>query len=469
MLEGQCILILEVQSMSEAMGFTVSSQLKSANAVSDVANHSGKANRAKLKHANPEVDTSLSHLNVELDFFKREELLEDHYREKIDKHNKNNNSASRRWDTMEDFLATFEGRKVKHKGEETKNEEWSTSCQISYFGNHESWEALRGVLSASGVSDAEIRKTYAEAYEGYVRAHNEHFKTLPIYHSDIHFDETTPHGHDAIVVKGHTATGKPSHSLNNALAEHYGFPTKPDGKKRPPTFSEKTENMRRYRDDNDGLMFDSMAEHFGELARSRGIEIEFEPVRTGQETSHEYHVYKAVKDRESDLDEREMRLKAKSKVNQEKSSKLKLQELEIQKREEALAEQQKQIEEQRSAQQIASAEILERTKKLNEWQESLMAQQNKIDSLRKTERKNGFGVARMIANEESIQSVSPEVAENFYHVFMERRTTEKTNPITGTKEKWTIRDHLSTAKHRAKEAEKPATQQVAERDAGMER
>lgn len=346
--------------MSGAMGFTVSSQLKSANAVSDISNHSGKANRAKLKHANPEVDTTRSHLNVELDLFSREELLEKHYREKIDKHNKNNNSASRRWDTMEDFLATFEGRKVMHKGKETKNEEWSTSCQISYFGNEESWEALRDVLSASGVSEGEILKTYAEAYEGYVRAHNEHFKTLPIYHSDIHFDETTPHGHDAIVVMGHTATGKPSHSLNNALAEHYGFPTKPDGKKRPPTFSEKTENMRRYRDDNDGLLFDSMTEHFVELARSKGLDIEFEAVRTGQETSHDYHVYKAVKDRENELDDRELALKTKSKENKAKSSTLRIKELSLTEREQELAEQQKQIEEQRFAQQIASAEIEKR-------------------------------------------------------------------------------------------------------------
>lgn len=459
--------------MSEAMGFTVSSQLKSANAVSDVENHSGKANRAKLKHANPEVDTSLSHLNVEFDFLKREELLEDHYREKIDKHNKNNNSASRRWDSMDEFLATFEGKKVRHKGKETDNEQWSTSCQISYFGNVESWDALRGVLSEVGVSDDEIRKTYAEAYEGYVRAHNEHFKTLPIYHSDIHFDETTPHGHDAIVVKGHTATGKPSHSLNNALAEHYGFPTNEKGKPRTPTFSEKTDNMRRYREENDGILFKSMTVHFAELARSKGLDIDFELERTGQETSHEYHVYKAVKDRENELDDRELALKTKSKETKAKSSTLRIKELDLAKREQELAEQQAKIEEQRSAQQIASAEIEKRAKELDEWEKSLTAQQNDIDEVKAFERKNGFNVARMIGRE--LNSISAfvdtpsEVAESFYHVFMERRGTEKKNPITRETEKWTIRDHLNTAKRRAKEAEKPMAQQVAERDAGMER
>lgn len=453
--------------MSEAMEFTASSQLKSANTVSDVANHSGKANRAKLEHANPEIDTSLSHLNVELDFYEREELLEAHYREKIDKHNQTNNSKARRWETMDDFLASFEGKKVRHKGKETKNERWATASQISYFGNKDSLEALGDVLSDAGISEGEILETYAKAYEGYVRAHNEHFKTLPIYHSDIHFDETTPHGHDCIVVMGHTATGKPSDSINNALAEHYGFPTGANGKKRAPNFAEKTENMRRYRADNDSLLFANMSERFGELAASRGLDISFKAIRTGQERSYEYPVYKAVKDEEARLEGEEERLGRIKMGLSRRSEKLNAREKSLDEREAELAAREKQVEEQRSEQQIIATQNAERSKRLDE-------QENQLEADRVFQRKNGFLAGRMIWREctsnQAYEDITSDVAEQFFRHYIARKGTMKPKDALGNPEReWTNADHLRSAKLKVAEQKQSAREQVVQRDTEYER
>ena len=65
--------------MSETIGITVSSQLKSANTEKDIELHSGKKNRGKFKHANEDIDRTRSHLNVEFDLLSRDELLEKHY------------------------------------------------------------------------------------------------------------------------------------------------------------------------------------------------------------------------------------------------------------------------------------------------------------------------------------------------------------------------------------------------------
>lgn len=293
------------------IGLTASSQLKSANATTEIAYHSGKENRGKLKHKNEDIDPTRSHLNVGFDVLSREELLETHYREKIDNHNKHNRGPSRRWDTMEDFLKTFEGKKVKFAGKETDNERWATMSQITYVGNKETMgfrtdrtgkDAVVGEvwdhLMHAGVSEEEIRNAYVEGYKEYVQKHNEKFPTLPIYRSDIHFDETTPHGHDAIVVMGHTESGKPSDSLNNALGEHYGYANSMDGKKR---------NLEQYRLDNDSIATLCISRKLKEVAVAYNVDISFKAERTGQTFSMDMHNYKLRMDefdkRQKELDE----------------------------------------------------------------------------------------------------------------------------------------------------------------------
>lgn len=292
------------------IGLTASSQLKSADAKSDIANHSGKENRMKFKQKNEDIDPTRTHLNVALDVLDREELLEKHYREKIDNHNKHNRGPSRRWDTMDDFLKTFEGKKVKIAGKETENERWATMCQITYVGNKDTMgfrtdeNALVGevwhALMEAGVSEEEIRNAYVEGYKTYVQKHNEKFSTLPIYHSDIHFDETTPHGHDAIVVMGHTASGKPSDSFNNALGEHYGYAEDMAGKKR---------NLEQYRKDNDSLASVSIARKLKEVAVAHNVDITFSFERTGQTFSMDMHNYKLrmkeFEEKQADLDKQQ--------------------------------------------------------------------------------------------------------------------------------------------------------------------
>lgn len=290
------------------IGLTASSQLKSANATTEIAYHSGKENRGTLKHKNEDIDPTRSHLNVGFDVLSREELLETHYREKIDNHNKHNRGPSRRWDTMEDFLKTFEGKKVKFAGKETDNERWATMTQITYVGNKETMgfrtdenELVGEVwdhLMHAGVSEEEIRKAYVEGYKEYVQKHNEKFPTLPIYRSDIHFDETTPHGHDAIVVMGHTESGKPSDSLNNALGEHYGYADSMDGKKR---------NLERYRTDNDSIASVCISRKLKEVAVAHNVDMTFTYERTGQTFSMDMHNYKLRMEefdkRQKELDE----------------------------------------------------------------------------------------------------------------------------------------------------------------------
>lgn len=298
---------------------TSSSQLKSADTKSEIAHHSGKENRLKYKHANEDIDLTRTHLNVELNVLNRDELLEMHYREKIDKHNENNRGPSRRWDTMDDFLKTFEGKKVKIGGKETKNERWATMSQITFIGNKETMGfrtdknatvgELWDVLMTEGISEEDIRGAYVEGYKWYVDEHNKKFPTLPIYHSDIHFDETTPHGHDAIVVMGHTAAGNPSDSLNNALGEHYGYANDMNGRKR---------NLESYRADNDSIAILCVTRKLKELAKENGVEIEFKTERTGQTFSMDMHNYKVRMDefaeREKKLDDYDAFLKEKAKT-----------------------------------------------------------------------------------------------------------------------------------------------------------
>lgn len=301
--------------MGETQKITVSSQLKSANAVSDIENHSGKKNRETYAHKNPDIDQSKSDLNAEFDFYDRKELLENHYQETIEKHNKNNNSEARRWD-LEKYLETFEGRTVKRMGKETKNARWSTASQISYFGGKDSLNPVLEALEDAGATQEEICEAYLSGYEEYVQKHNEKFTTLPIYHSDVHFDETTPHGHDAIVVLGHTEKGRASDSINNALGEMYGYKA---------GFKGNQENMARYREENDKVMFDAISSKLEALGSAHGIDFEFEFFRTGQTDSDTYEIYKIKMDFENQAEELQetekdlvMRSKAQKK-NTEKS------------------------------------------------------------------------------------------------------------------------------------------------------
>lgn len=296
---------------------TANSQLKSANAESDIENHSGKENRGKYKHANENIDKTKSHQNVEFDILDRDELLDKHYSEKIAKHNKNNNSAARRWDTTDDYLATFEGKKVKSGGVQTNNERWATASQLSYFGGTDSLKDVLDDIQKAGASQEEIIEAYSSGYKEYIEKHNEDFPTLPIYHSDIHFDESIPHGHDAIVVMGHTKKGNASESINNALSEKYGYAEKKGDKWANSTF----DNMKRYREDNDKIIYDSISPKLEGLAKKHGLDVDFEFIRTGAEGGKDMpefkrnkkHVEKekALYDREQEIIEKESELNAK--------------------------------------------------------------------------------------------------------------------------------------------------------------
>lgn len=300
---------------------TTSSQLKSANTESDIANHSGKANRGKIVHANEDIDLERSHLNVEFDFLDRGELLEKHYREKIDKHNKTNNSKARRWETMDDFLKTFEGKKVKVAGKETNNERWATMSQVTYVGDKDSMEQLTDLFEEHGATVEEFIEAYSKGYRAYVEKHNKEFHTLPIYHSDIHFDETTPHGHDAIVVMGHTEKGKPSDSLNNALGELYGYETTMEGKKH---------NMLSYRADNDAIAYECITGALKELAQEKGFQLDLEFVRTGNDFSVDVQSYKRLMD---EKEEAEMELSGREAKLEERISAVEEREATLAKRE----------------------------------------------------------------------------------------------------------------------------------------
>jgi len=368
--------------MSEAIEITVSSQLKSANTTSDISYHSGKANRGKLNHTNPDIDKTRSHLNVEFDVQDRNELLHKHYDELIEKHNKNNNSAARRWD-LEKYLATFEGKKVKIAGKETKNERWATASQISYFGSKDTLNPVLDRMREAGATQEEINNAYATGYREYIERHNEHFPTMPIYHSDVHFDETTPHGHDAIVVMGHTEKGRASDSVNNALAEHYGS--------YPKTFEGKKEHMERYREENDSILFDSIAPQLEELAKQYGMDIEFEAIRTGQLDSFDYREYKQKKDlqdRELELEELEKELEVRTKGQRNMSNKLKVRSKEVTDREKNLDTLEAQLQEQKASQIAREKELKEREEEakkkeedLAQREELLRFKENKIQKL----------------------------------------------------------------------------------------
>lgn len=302
---------------------TATSQVKSANTESDIAHHSGKANRKKFAHKNNLIDKARSDWNVEFDVLSREELLESHYAERIAKRAKNNGKG-RAWSSLDDFLATFEGKNAR---KDSKNERWATQSQVTYVGDKDAMKAIWTTFTDAGVAEEDVRAAYSAGYEQYIAKHNEAFPTLPIYHSDVHFDEATPHGHDAIVVMGHTPKGMASESFNNALGELYGYQSKQSGK---------SENVKRYREENDALAYESITGALQALAQERGIDMDFELIRTGQDSSVSTETYKREKDldsRQVELDEREMKLSGREAELEERIS-------EIEKREAAVAEQQ---------------------------------------------------------------------------------------------------------------------------------
>ena len=351
--------------MSEAVEVTVSSQLKSANTTSEIENHSGKKNRGKFEHANGDIDKSRSHLNVEFDVHDRDELLQLHYAERIEKHNKHNNSEARRWD-LEKYLASFEGKTVKSRGKETSNERWATASQISYFGSKDTLNPVLEAIHDAGASQEEIVEAYASGYAAYVERHNETFKTLPIYHSDVHFDETTPHGHDAIVIMGHTEKGRASDSINNALAEHFG--------RYPKDFKGRQENMKEYRDENDSIMFEAIAPKLQELAEKYGIDIEFEPIRTGQEGSLSYEDYKKKKDfdaMDEELQERESDIEMTTKAQKRITKKNKERGRELDDRESTLNTQETELAQRQAAMIAREKEVREREEKMEKLQQMI--------------------------------------------------------------------------------------------------
>lgn len=311
---------------------TASSQVKSANTVTDIKFHSGKENRETYAHENKNIDRERSHLNVEFDFYSREALLEAHYGDWVRKHDEQNNSAKRRYGSVEGYLAKIEGTTVNGK---EKNVRWSTVSQITYVGDKEMIGELWEDLLEAGATDEELLQAYSEGYREYVEEHNKKFPMLPIYHSDVHFDESTPHGHDAIVVMAVTdktpagKAGKPTDSFNTALGMKYGYKL------------HNKEKLRLYREENDNLAFDSILGALQKVGEAHGMPFDTELIRTGQEYSLDVHHYKVLKDelneavvdREGELDEREMKLSGREAELEERIS-------EIEKREAAVAEQQ---------------------------------------------------------------------------------------------------------------------------------
>lgn len=306
---------------------TSSSQMKSANTISDKNYHSGKENRGKIKHENEKINPELSKYNVEINKYNLRDLQHEHYDEKIEKHNKHNNSEARRWGSKEgtleeqkesaldSFLETFEGKQMKSQGKLTKNARWSTVSQIIYFGSDNTLNPFLDELEDSGASRDEIREVYSKAYENYVDKHNEEFPTLPIYSSDIHFDETTYHGHDHILAMGHTKTGNPSDSIDNALGEKYGYGS---------NFQEKVENFKKYREENDEYIYLAMSEAFEDLAEKYDLEVEFEPIRTGAKGGMSMEEYQRTEDLKSSEEELERQNEAMLLKLKEEEEKLKV-------------------------------------------------------------------------------------------------------------------------------------------------
>lgn len=219
----------------------------------------------------------------------------------------------------------------------------------------------------AGASEQEIINAYASGYREYIEQHNERFTTLPIYHSDIHFDETTPHGHDAIVVMGHTEKGNPSDSINNALGELYGYPK---------TFEDKKANMERYRAENDTIMFDAIAPKLEDLASDYGLDIQFEPIRTGQEGSLSVEEYKHKKDLEQQENALQGRQSLLNDLEYKKTRKLDKRENELNKRELELESKEDQLEQQR-LEQLATAKRLKEEAEENERQRKENERQRK--------------------------------------------------------------------------------------------
>lgn len=272
---------------------TVSSSLKSMNTESAIRNHNGNENRGKVKHENEEIDITKSHFNIEIKRRSMRDLLHEHYDERIERHNKNNNSEARRWD-LDRFLDTFQGKTVKAGNKQSRNERWATVGQIIYLGGKDTLNPIIGEILDAGATPEEFMSAYSAGYEEYVDQHNEMFPTLPIYQSNIHFDETTPHGHDAIVVMGHTKKGLASDSLDNALGEIYGYGS---------NFKDKADNLKQYREDNDTIVFNCIGSKIENLALNYGLEIDLNPIRTGQEGSldgPEYKKKKRIEDAEKE-------------------------------------------------------------------------------------------------------------------------------------------------------------------------
>ena len=290
---------------------TASSQLKSANTENDISHHSGKKNRQTHAHKNKDIDLTRSHLNVEFDVLSRKELLDAHYGQRVANRKKNNNSKGS-WDSVETYLASFEGKTV---GKSKKNVRWATVSQLTYVGDKDAMKGILETFKSAGVSEEEFQEAYSRGYRTYIDKHNEKFPTLPIYHSDIHFDEATPHGHDAIVVMGHTAKGLASDSLDKALGEKYGYKEGAANK----------ENVQAYREENDALAFESITAALSSLADEKGVVIDFEFTRKGQSTSVNSETYKRGKDldaKELELNALELTLKTKAKGLKEREDKI---------------------------------------------------------------------------------------------------------------------------------------------------
>lgn len=232
-----------------------------------------------VNHANKDIDKSKTYRNIEItNLASYEKTLQRQYGAFVKEHDETQDRPERRYGSVDNYVKRQKGNPDERL--------------VFTFGNKESNEQLKAdlhqQLDPDDLNYGEVEDRYYKAinngFRKYCQGFNRRNSNLTMTEAKTNVDELGgEHGHAQVVSCGHTAKGKPSAKLSNALREQYDIKTA--GKQG------RTMAMKKWREQEDTALMRNMSNSF----QAEFPELHLKPfklIRTGQKTSLDMDTYK---------------------------------------------------------------------------------------------------------------------------------------------------------------------------------
>lgn len=251
-----------------------------------IVRHNARDNQT---YDNQDIDPSKSKLNVYKKYNDEDELLKNHYQDYINERNaKLDDDFSDKKISLEQYTKRKQTLEQYLNGSNGTKEKKAYTDIVATVGNVESLEEFK-----KRVPPDKWREYFTRVY-GLTAERINNLEGFAVANLHVHFDEGgMPHGHIDSINNGVTAAGKPSTTLNAALKASYGN-------------NDSRQNLRQLRDELDSAMIDDC----NAVAQDMDIDLPLNLVRLGNKGGRTMKEYKALKQHEDDVNERERHAKA---------------------------------------------------------------------------------------------------------------------------------------------------------------